>query len=86
MMSREEERGSIRKIYTMDSWKERMKGVRIPTEWMNGLIMNYLTTEVRMSIQVVVVGLYLVCGLVFGLWACIWFVVARVEMVWLHFY
>ena len=27
------------------AWKKRLKSVNIPTEWMNALVMNYLTTQ-----------------------------------------
>lgn len=31
----------------MDGWSQKLKDVRIPTEWINGLVMDYLATEVR---------------------------------------
>ena len=33
--------------YSMDGWSQKLKDVRIPTEWINGLVMDYLATEVR---------------------------------------
>lgn len=29
----------------MDAWNQKLKDVRIPTEWINGLVMDYLATE-----------------------------------------
>lgn len=42
----EEARNALKETYISHSaWKKRLKSVNIPTEWMNALVMNYLTTQ-----------------------------------------
>jgi len=42
----EEARNALTEQYISHSaWKKRLKSVNIPTEWMNALVMNYLTTQ-----------------------------------------
>jgi len=41
-----ESRNALRDEFIAHSaWKKRLKSVKIPTEWMNALVMNYLTTQ-----------------------------------------